>query len=84
MAKSPAYVTEFVVPATVHDSDFLNVEDGGQAVICGEPGTSDAEFYVVLHSWSQHPPANRNFRNAHTLMRSLMGRRVRVTVEVID
>lgn len=58
--------------------DAVDVEDGGQAQITALDGDSEAEegFFVRLQSWS---PDKR-----HPVMDRLRGRKVRVTVEVID
>jgi len=55
----------------------ITEEDGGQAIIAAiEDDGAAPEFFVRLQSWSE---ARR-----HIVIRSLAGKRVRVTVETID
>lgn len=63
-------------------------EDGGQALIYSQdplietgPG-ADGKLFVRLQSWD-----DKDFQDqalAHQGMRALIGRRIRVTVEIID
>ena len=53
-------------------------EDSGQAMIAHIEDDRVDEFFVRLQSWSEESPRR------HTVMRSLAGKRVRVTVETID
>ena len=53
-------------------------EDSGQAMIAQIEDERVDEFFVRLQSWSEESPRR------HTVMRSLAGKRVRVTVETID
>ena len=76
------WVSEFTVPS--HDEGGLcgiKYEDGGQAALhnpveCATGG--DGCFYVQFHSW------NEGNQPKHQLFTSLMGKKVRVTVETID
>ena len=74
---------EFTVPAD--DSKGLlgiKFEDSGNAAIMYLPEADPVErggdgcFFVRLHSWDA--------AQKHSLFRSLMGRRVRVTIETIE
>ena len=56
----------------------ITEEDGGQAMIAAIEDENVPEFFVRLQSWSEESPRR------HTVMRSLAGKRVRVTVETID
>jgi hypothetical protein len=87
------YSSEFGVPE--NEQGFgLNIEDGGQAVIVHAGKTGDDHcFFVRLQSWDAlgvRPRATREKPNpplpegSHPLMQSLFGKRVRVTVEVLD
>jgi hypothetical protein len=55
-------------------------DDGGQALIAevetSEFANDDEGFFVRLHSWSE--------RHVHEVAEKLQGKRVRVTVEVIE
>jgi len=51
-------------------------EDSGQAMIAQIEDERVDEFFVRLQSWSEE--------RRHIVMRSLAGKRVRVTVETID
>jgi len=85
------WVAEFTVPPD--DSGGLTgvkFEDSGQAAICYSPlQTPDVdpetwmtvvegapEFFVRLHSWDE--------TTRHEFFRSLMGKKVRVTLEVVE
>ena len=65
---------KFAVEGTVE----IKEEDGGQAMIATIEDERVDEFFVRLQSWSEESPRR------HTVMRSLAGKRVRVTVETID
>ena len=54
----------------------VQAEDGGQALIAEFSGGSDTGLFVRLQSWDES--------KRHEEMAQLMGRRVRVTVEIID
>ena len=63
-------------------------EDGGQALIYSQdplietgPG-ADGKFFVRLQSWDDKDFQDKD--RAHQSMRALIGRRIRVTVEVLD
>jgi len=89
MAEIVRWRKEFSVPPDDRDGTTgIKFEDGGRAAIMYAPLASmyqrdgatlyDPAFFVRLHSWEENVPAK------HTLFRSLMGRRVRVTIETID
>jgi hypothetical protein len=74
------------------DPRYLDVEDGGQAMIyqldesMGMEIVADKNFFVKLQSWDEKARSERG-RSCivgHELMRSLVRRTVRVTVEVDD
>jgi hypothetical protein len=80
---------EFTVPPD--DSGGVcgvKFEDSGHAAIMyhstedlrdeAQPTPYDPAFFVRLHSWEEEEPLN------HTLFRSLMGKRVRVTIEMLE
>jgi hypothetical protein len=86
------YITEFRVPNKVNHISGVKLEDGGQAAICDYPldervieGEDDC-FFVRLQSWNE-AAANRergeDLLQFHPLLKSLMGKRVRVTIEEI-
>ena len=54
----------------------ITEEDGGQAMIAAIEDENVPEFFVRLQSWSEE--------RRHIVIRSLAGKRVRVTVETID
>jgi hypothetical protein len=63
---------KFAVEGTVE----IKEEDGGQAMIATIEDENVPEFFLRLQSWSEE--------RRHIVMRSLAGKRVRVTVETID
>lgn len=65
---------KIVIEGTI--DEVVKEEDGGQAMIARVEDPAVAEFFVQLQSWSEE--------RRHTLMRSLAGKRVRVTVETIE
>lgn len=80
--------SEFTVPPDDRDGmEGVKYEDGGQAAIMYGPVLSepvqvsgdDGAFFVRLHSWDENPDQAKS----HRLFRSLLGKRVRVTVEVL-
>ena len=78
------YVIEFDAPSD-EDDGSLSFEDSGQAAIMepdGEEEGDDGCFFVRLRSWYESGPLDGPA--PHPLFRSLMGRRVRVTVETVD
>ena len=87
------YAVEFVVPdkfETDTEGGAISIEDSGQAVILDphphrEFG-GDGKFFVRVHSWDDDATegASGFTDENHQLMRSIMGRRVRITVETID
>lgn len=54
----------------------IDVEDGGRARIARVCRAGDDDFWVALHSWSED--------RHHVFFDRLIGRRVRVTVEILD
>lgn len=63
----------------------IKFEDGGRAAIMYDSlervSDEDADgFFVRLHSWSEDP----NDPTSHALFKSLMGKRVRVLIEMLD
>lgn len=57
----------------------LEEEDGGRALLGRVGDGEDEGMFVQLQSWSEEPGGP-----AHADIRSLEGRRVRVTVETLD
>lgn len=64
-------MTKIILEGTVK----CDKEDGGQALISSIEGQDDF-FFVRLQSWDENCE--------HSTMKSLEGKKVRVTVEVID
>lgn len=62
-------------------------EDGGSALICNvcedtvADVEDDEEFFVRLQSWNEEPVP---FNEKHVLLKSLAGKRVKISIEVID
>lgn len=54
----------------------VSIEDGGQAMIGELDDDAEEGFFVRLQSWSE--------KKDHPVMQSLIGRRIRITVETID
>ena len=76
------YSVEMTMPATIENSmRGIKVEDRGEALVLydgndeNEQGGDDA-FYVRLVSHSPH--------KCHDLFKSMMGKKLRVTVEEIE
>lgn len=88
-----SYAVEFVTPEkfeTDTEGGAISIDDSGQAVILDphphrEFG-GDGKFFVRVHSWDEDATKGvSGFTDEnHQLMRSIMGRRVRITVETID
>ena len=82
------YQADMTVPAD--DSGGMGgvkTEDGGQAMIayCCEDVkeiAGDGHFFVDMHSWQDD--AKKGDLSAHPLFRSLMGKRIRITIETLD
>jgi hypothetical protein len=83
------WAKEFTVPPDDREGVAgVKFEDGGRAAIMYHPVAGmyqregatlyDPAFFIRLHSWEEAKPYN------HTLFRSLMGKRVRVTIEVLE
>jgi hypothetical protein len=81
-----AYEAKFTMPTAVskHSDEDLSVEDGGQALILDPSHGNDGDphFFVRLHSW--HDGAKIEDPDSHPLFRSLLGKRIRVIIEVLD
>lgn len=77
------YVSEFDVPLKGHD-----IEDGGQAVIVHADDHAatgdDGCFFVRLQSWDERAADRSLPAGTHPIMQSIFGKRVRVTVEVLE
>lgn len=65
---SPIYSTSGVVPGA-------DIQDDGQAMIV-EINSDDPHFFIRLQSWDED--------KQHPLMRSLVGKKIMVTLEIID
>lgn len=83
------WVSEFTVPADDRDGLCgIKFEDGGQAAIMYDPADDpvteggDGHFFVRLHSWQDE--ARKGDGTTHRTFRSLMGKRVRVTIEEVE
>lgn len=72
MSKTKRIVFESQEPIT------FTSEDGGMALIVdnGEPENDSTEMFVRIQSWDES--------RAHPDLRKLNGKRIRVTLEVID
>lgn len=55
-------------------------EDGGCAIIGDISGSEDEGLFVRIQSWSENPTHG----HAHDAIRSLAGKRVRITIETLD
>lgn len=70
---------KIVIEGTMPEK-LVSREDGGQAVIAEIENPDDPDpdegFFVKLQSWSE--------RRHHPVIESLIGKRIRVTVEVLD
>jgi hypothetical protein len=83
------YVLEATIPKL--EETAVSVEDGGRAVIVdldpeSETG-GDGCFFLRLQSWDETgtaPVGSRPAAGSHPLIRSLLGKKVRITVEVIQ
>jgi hypothetical protein len=89
MADTVVWRKEFTVPRDDRDGLCgIKFEDDGHAAIMYAPLGSDYqrdgdtlygdEFFVRFHSWEEEPPLT------HRIFRSLMGKRVRVTIETLE
>lgn len=83
------WISEFTVPGTDQDGlAGINFEDGGDGAIMYSAVDTpmeiggDGAFFVRFQSWDDR--TNVAAADKHQLFRSLMGRRVRVTIETID
>lgn len=74
------FVLVGVIDRTVDST--IDVEDSGQALIAQIDG-DDPNFFVKLQSWDESA-VDTDGTVGHRIMNSLRGKRVRVTVEVID
>lgn len=66
---------EDTLAISCHNTE-VEYDDGGQALIVGIYDGGEAGFCVELRSWDE--------TKEHEQLRSIMGKTVRVTVEVID
>lgn len=60
----------------------LSCEDGGQAIIANPNSNGEDCMFVRLQSWEEDP--RHKCPDAHFEMVSLLGKRVRIRVEVLD
>lgn len=65
-----------ISPIGSHDID---IEDGGQAMIVHVDAETDAHMFVRLQSWQEN--ARRDDDTSHATLRSILGRRIRITIE---
>jgi hypothetical protein len=56
-----------------------HTEDSGCAILGDISGEEDEGLFVRLQSWSESPDGQ-----AHNVIRSLTGKRIRVTIETLD
>ena len=75
------YQSEMTVPAEAAGVDGVRVEDQGRAMVLYAPATESETIpagglHARLMSWDES--------GAHAGFRRLMGKRVRVTVELLD
>ncbi len=72
-------MTEIFTETMVIDGDLITKEDGGRALIVYDDGretVGDDHMFVRLQSWDddcQHP-----------LLKSLIGKTIKITVEIVD
>lgn len=85
----PVYSAVYQVPPTddIGVGSHVHREDGGQALVFSdspvEEYKGDGHFFVSLHSWHDRPATFKGDLD-HPIMRSLMGRKIRVTIETLD
>ncbi len=85
----PVYSAVYQVPETdgTGNGKHLAREDGGQALVFSdnpvEEYRGDGHFFVKLQSWQDRPEGFKGDLD-HPIMRSLMGRKIRVTIETLD
>jgi hypothetical protein len=69
-------------------ADILDTEDSGMAKIIqisDDDGMADEGFFVRLHSWYEWKKlGNEEIPPFHPLIAQLFGKRVRVTVEILE
>lgn len=88
------YMTKIVMESVLSDVDY---EDGGSAVIVNadwETQGADESIFVRIQSWDddvwEHPNESERLSTieraqlGHKSIHELIGKRVRVTIEVID
>ncbi len=83
--------TQLYAVTGVVDPDHIDVNDGGQSMVTqlgddDEQGGDDC-FFIRLQSWDEsvtQVPLTHAALEGHRFFRSLIGKKVRVTVEVID
>lgn len=86
------HIQEFCMPATFPlgtQSEYypeqgleLRSEDGGQALIIETNPVAEDCMFVRLQSWEENPSPTTV--EAHYKIRGLLGKRCRITVEVLD
>lgn len=72
---SPDTPSRFVIEGSLPRKN-IDVEDGGQAMVGEVIDGVEEGFFVRLHSWSE--------KLDHPVMQKLAGKRLRITVEVIE
>ena len=83
--------TQLYAVTGVVDPDHIDVNDGGQSMVTqlgddDEQGGDDC-FFIRLQSWDEsvtQVPLTHAALEGHRFFRALIGKKVRVTVEVID
>lgn len=67
------------------DTEF---EDGGsamKAVVSGEQNIfNGSEVFVIIQSWDEKGIRAKTENQSHSLIKSIEGKKVRITIEVID
>jgi hypothetical protein len=82
------HTEEFSMPPSFPRKGFstpeveLCREDGGQALIVTPDNGKERGMFLRLQSWEDSPAHEQP--GAHAEMMSLLGKRVRLTVEVLD
>lgn len=66
------------IPAKPNQTDNLQVEDGGQAIIAtiGGNGPEERGVFVRIQSWDE--------TREHAEMNKLLGKKIKVTIETIE
>ena len=66
----------FDVVTCIYDMEQVDVEDGGQALIANIEDENEPELFVRVQSWSP--------KCEHKTFNEILGRRIRVMIEVLD